>query len=442
MHHLHHTWRVNLRWMLQEHPEWTLRRMAQELNVSYGWVKKWARRLRQAAPDDPQALLEYSRTPHHPPAGLTPQDEQRILDIRDHPPEHLGRTPGPTAIRYYLARQAPSESTSQAPVWSKRTIWKVLTRHQRIMPAPKRRRPNELPRAEPMESWQLDFKDVGTVPASPDGKQLHGVEVLNAVDCGTSLLLGAQASASFTAESTIMAVIDLFAHHGLPTMLTIDRDPRWVGSAQGSDFPSAFRRCCAVLGIALDICPPHRPDRNGFVERYHRTYQEECLLLKRPGTLEEVKEVTADFQQHYNRERPNQALSCGNRPPQTAFPTLPVLPPLPQVVDPDAWLDEMDGWCVERKVQADGRVTVDLRSYFISSRLTGQRVSLRIDAPSRSLQVFHQHQFVKTCPLKGLAGEPLPMGDYLTFICHQARAQARLRSLHERRARITGFASP
>ncbi|HEY6406624.1 MAG TPA: integrase core domain-containing protein, partial [Ktedonobacteraceae bacterium] len=58
-----------------------------------------------------------------------------------------------------------------------------------------------------------------------------------------------------------------------------------------------------------------------------RSYQEECLALQRPHTLEEVQAVTQQFEHHYNYERPHQGLSCGNRPPRTAFPRLPTLPP-------------------------------------------------------------------------------------------------------------------
>jgi hypothetical protein len=35
-----------------------------------------------------------------------------------------------------------------------------------------------------MTMWQLDFKDVSTVPADPDGKRQHVVEVLDTVDAG------------------------------------------------------------------------------------------------------------------------------------------------------------------------------------------------------------------------------------------------------------------
>src|SRR5215472_1963480 len=80
-----------------------------------------------------------------------------------------------------------------------------------------------------------------------------------------------------------------------------------------------------------------------IVERYHRTYQAECLAVQRPRTLEQVREVTEQFARHYNDERPHQGLSCGNRPPRVAFPTLPDLPAVPDVVNPDRWLQASFG---------------------------------------------------------------------------------------------------
>ena len=176
------------------------------------------------------------------------------------------------------------------------------------------------------------------------------------------------------------------------------------------------------------------------MERYHRTYQQECLALERPRTLEQARQATFDFRQHYNFQRPTQALTCGNQPPRTAFPQLASLPPLPLIVDPDSWLDSLDGWHVERKVNAHGIVMVDLKSSSISSKLTGHRVTLQVDAKARCLQVFQQQ--LKSLPIKGLVGHLLTFDQFLTHMRKLARAQQRLRSLQERRLRTAAFASP
>jgi transposase InsO family protein len=161
---------------------------------------------------------------------------------------------------------------------------------------------------EPLTSWQLDFKDVSTVPGDPEGKRQHAVETLNCVDCGTSLLVDARVQDDFTEETVLATVADLLRAHGLPEEVTVDRDPRFVGSASGRDFPSPFVRFLTCLGVAVRVIPPDRPDVNAFVERFNGTYKRECLLIHRPATVEQAREVTAAFRGHYNGERPNQAL--------------------------------------------------------------------------------------------------------------------------------------
>lgn len=99
-----------------------------------------------------------------------------------------------------------------------------------------------VPRPLPLSSWQLDFKDVSTVPADPDGKQQHVVEVLNTVDTGTSILLDAVVRPDFTMETALAAVATVVHQMGLPSQVTFDRDPRFVGAQQPRAFPSPFVR--------------------------------------------------------------------------------------------------------------------------------------------------------------------------------------------------------
>ena len=108
---LYYAARGNLRWLLRLHPQWSQRQLAQALGMSRSWVSKWIKRLQSAPPDDEEVLQGLSRAPKHPPERLDARVIDRILEIRDQPPEGLGRTPGPKAILYYLPRD---ESLQQA----------------------------------------------------------------------------------------------------------------------------------------------------------------------------------------------------------------------------------------------------------------------------------------------------------------------------------------
>src|SRR5579859_4205968 len=98
--------RTALRRLLHQHPTWSVRDFAQTLGRSLGWVKKWLKRLRGAPADDDAVLHSRSRARKHPPPRLSQAVIERVLEIRDQPPENLRRTPGPVAILYYLARDA------------------------------------------------------------------------------------------------------------------------------------------------------------------------------------------------------------------------------------------------------------------------------------------------------------------------------------------------
>ena len=64
-----------------------------------------------------------------------------------------------------------------------------------------------------------------------------------------------------------------------------------------------------------------------------------------------------------------------------------------------------------------------------------------MDAKARCMQVLHEQQVIKSLPLKGLVGRLLSFEQFLSHMRHQARAQARLRSLQERKYRTAAFAT-
>jgi hypothetical protein len=161
------------------------------------------------------------------------------------------------------------------------------------------------------------------------------------------------------------------------------------------------------------------------VERYHRSYGEECLEVEQPTNLEQVETVTARYQQHYNYERPHQGVSCGNLPPLVAFPSIAPRPPVPALVNPDAWLRVFDGRGYLRRVKRDGTIQVDRHAYYISMRLTRQQVLVRIDAPAREFVVEHAGSVVKRVAIRGVGdGALMPFEAYVTRMQVEARSES------------------
>ena len=426
--------RALLRDLLEKNPHASPKELAQELGRSVSWIKKWRKRLAEGDAQDPSLLCSCSRAHHAPYFRWDVRVTQKIVEMRFVPPENLKRVPGPRALLYYLPRD-PELQAAQVPLpRSSRTIWKILHATGCLVPHSKEPpHPNEL--REPLEEIQMDFKDVGTVSPeqSSQGKRQHVVEVCNFVDAGTSIALAAQAREDFHEQTALEAVIAFLRQYGCPRQITFDRDPRWVGGVSGRDFPSPLRRLLLCLGIRPHACPPHRPDKNAFVERFHRTYGQECLQVHQPSTLQEVREVTEAFLQHYNEERPHQGRACGNVPPRTAFPTLPTLPVLPERIDPDAWLVSLDQKMYLRHVGRDGCVNVDLATYYVGPQMAGRTVLLQVVAESRQFAIWYQDQIMKLLPIKGLVGQEMTLDDYLQYIKQEALAAPRRASARSSR---------
>src|SRR5437763_1116512 len=171
----------NLRRQMGIHPEWEQKQYATAVGMSVGWVKKWKQRLAQAEPADEQVLHSRSRARKHAPERISQAVADRIVEMRDEPPEGLRRTPGPKALLYYLPRD--EQLQGERLPRSSRTIYGILKRAGRIAPGlPQLHEPVERP--APMRDFQLDFKDASTVPADPDGKRQHVVDVQSAGRCG------------------------------------------------------------------------------------------------------------------------------------------------------------------------------------------------------------------------------------------------------------------
>jgi hypothetical protein len=102
---------------------------------------------------------------------------------------------------------------------------------------------------------------------------------------------------------------------------------------------------------------------------------------------------------------------------------LPARPPIPLLVDPDAWLQTVDGRSYVRKVRENGSVPVDDTSYYVGQSLAGQYVGMLVDAPSREFVVLHRGQEVKRLQIKGLVGDVLPFDQFVTVLAEQARTE-------------------
>ena len=77
----------------------------------------------------------------------------------------------------------------------------------------------------------------------------------------------------------------------------------------GPEFTSsALENWAAEKCIKLEFIKPDSPYQNGFVERFNRSYREEVLDLYLFESLQQVRDITDEWLDIYNYERPHDAL--------------------------------------------------------------------------------------------------------------------------------------
>jgi len=90
---------------------------------------------------------------------------------------------------------------------------------------------------------------------------------------------------------------------GAPAGLTVRSDN---GLVFGSKL---YRGLCREYGLSQEYITPYTPEENGLVERFIRSFKEECVWLNQFNSMEEAREAIGRWVQWYNTERPHQALN-------------------------------------------------------------------------------------------------------------------------------------
>jgi putative transposase len=102
----------------------------------------------------------------------------------------------------------------------------------------------------------------------------------------------------------------LIALHGCPSAVRVDNGPEFTAQA--------FVDWCTAHGIAVHYIQPGKPDQNAYIERFNRSYRTEVLNAHLFESIAELRALTVQWLESYNRERPHDSL--GRVPPLTFLP--------------------------------------------------------------------------------------------------------------------------
>lgn len=105
---------------------------------------------------------------------------------------------------------------------------------------------------------------------------------------------------SLTAKTVIAQLDQLAMTRGYPDMIRVDNGPEFRSTC--------FRDWAEEKGILVHFIQPGKPNQNGYVERFNRTYREDILDMNIFDSLNEVERYTSEWLQMYNSERPHESL--------------------------------------------------------------------------------------------------------------------------------------
>jgi len=177
---------------------------------------------------------------------------------------------------------------------SHRQIEKVLIRKGMVVANPKKQKPRKWVRYElphPNDLWHTDWSYDPFI-----GKQLSVY-----IDDRTRLITCFGVFQNATAENSAALLRSGIAEYGKPKAVMTDHGSQYYANHPNAEQENTlFRQVLDPLSIKHCLARINRPQTNGKVERFFRTYKEEFAA----GSFKNI----ADFMRHYNENRPHMSL--------------------------------------------------------------------------------------------------------------------------------------
>jgi putative transposase len=150
----------------------------------------------------------------------------------------------------------------------------------------------------PNIGWSMDFMH----DSLSNGRKFR---TLNIIDDYNREVLAIQAYLSIGSKLVTDVLSEVIRENGKPQVIRVDNGPEFISSTLGD--------WCYERNIKLHFIQPGKPNQNGYVERFNRTYRREILDSYLFDSLDQVRILTEEWINEYNNERPHESL--GGLPP-------------------------------------------------------------------------------------------------------------------------------
>jgi putative transposase len=322
--------------------------------------------LRRFAAGDSE-LVDRSRRPLTSPQQSPPEVESAVLVVRDAHPAW-----GARKIAAVIRRDGgPSPAVS--------TIHAILQRHGRIATLPGGSRARlRFEKEAPNQLWQMDFKGWSRLS---NGAQLHPLTI---VDDHSRFALCIDACADQKRMTVTHSLERVFRTYGLPQAFFVDNGKPW-GDSHDTSW-SKLGVWLLKLGIELIHSRPYHPQSRGKNERFHRSLDEEVLLLKPLHSYAHAQRAFNIWREIYNFDRPHGALD--HQVPASRFQISPRAMPS-KIPQPEYGPHDI----VRAVSSTKGYVAFKSRNWKVPEAFCGERLAIRpLSTDGRYGVFFASHQ--------------------------------------------------
>ena len=144
------------------------------------------------------------------------------------------------------------------------------------------------------KSWSMDFMS----DTLYNGRKIR---VLNIMDDYSREALAIEAGSSIPSIGVVNILKDLVDWRGKPEQIRVDNGPEFTSGT--------FTDWCKEQNINLRYIQPGKPVQNAFIERFNRTFREEVLDAYIFEDIRQVKNLSMEWMEDYNKARPHESLN-------------------------------------------------------------------------------------------------------------------------------------